>query len=39
VLVDGQVVAGRKGGLIAKLIRRPWPDPEDVVSAVRAALD
>jgi len=34
VLVDGRMVATRKGGLIAKLTNRPWPDPDDVVRAV-----
>jgi hypothetical protein len=38
VLVDGRTVASRKGGLWAKLIRRPWPAPEDVVRKVREAL-
>jgi hypothetical protein len=38
VLVDGRVVVTRKGGLVAKLVGRPWPEDEDVLSAVRAAL-
>ena len=38
VLVDGRIVASRKGGLLAKLVRRPWPDDESLVDAVRAAL-
>jgi predicted Rdx family selenoprotein len=38
ILVDGAVVASRKSGLIAKLIKRPWPDPDEVVTAVRARL-
>lgn len=37
VLVGGRVVATRKGGLVAKFTKRPWPDPDDVVAAVRAA--
>ena len=37
VLVDGRSVVSRKGGLIAKLLGKPWPDPEDVVAAVRDA--
>ncbi len=37
VLVGGRVVATRKGGLVAKFTRRPWPDPDDVVAAVRTA--
>jgi len=38
VVVGGRTVVSRKGGLIAKLTGRPWPEPEDVVGAVRAAL-
>ena len=37
VQVDGRKVAERKGGLVAMLVRRPWPDAEDVVAAVQAA--
>jgi hypothetical protein len=38
VLVEGRTVASRKGGLLAKLLQRPWPDPGDVVAAVKAAV-
>ncbi|MCP3920805.1 MAG: hypothetical protein GY711_35205 [bacterium] len=38
VLVDGRIVASRKGGLVAKLTKRPWPEPAQVVAAVREAL-
>ena len=38
VLVDGRVVVSRKGGLLAKLVRRPFPDDEEIVDAVRDAL-
>jgi hypothetical protein len=38
VMVNGQTVVTRKGGLLAKLLSRPWPEADDVVSAVRAAL-
>ena len=38
VLVDGRVVVTRKGGLVAKLVRRPFPGDEEVVSAVSTAL-
>lgn len=38
VRVDGRTVVERKGGLIAKLTRRPWPDEASVVDAVRSAL-
>ena len=37
ILVDGRTVVSRKGGLLAKLFRKPWPNPEDVVAAVREA--
>jgi hypothetical protein len=37
VLVNGQTVASRKGGLVAKLINRPWPDEEEVIAAIRRA--
>ncbi len=37
VLVDGRMVATRKGGLLAKLLKKPWPTTEDVVTAVRDA--
>lgn len=37
VLVGDRVVVSRKGGLIAKLTRKPWPEVDDVVEAVRAA--
>jgi len=36
--VDGRVVVSRKGGLLAKLTRRPWPEEDEVVAAVRAAV-
>ena len=38
VQVDGRTVVSRKGGLIAKLTGRPWPEDEDVLAAVRNAL-
>jgi hypothetical protein len=37
VVVDGRPVVSRKGGLIAKLVGRPWPSDDDVVTAVRDA--
>ena len=37
VRVDGRIVIERKGGLFAKLTRRPWPESSAVVDAVRAA--
>ena len=36
--MNGETVASRKGGLIAKIVNRPWPDADDVVAAVRAAV-
>ncbi len=39
ILVDGRIVVTRKGGLLAKFLRKPWPSEEDVVAAVRAAVD
>jgi len=38
VLVDDQIVVSRKGGLIAKIVQRPWPTEESTVDAVRKAL-
>lgn len=37
VFVDGRSVVSRKGGLIAKLVGRPWPSDDDVLAAVRQA--
>ena len=38
IVVGGRTVVSRKGGLLAKLVRRPWPQDEVVLSAVREAL-
>ena len=38
VIVNGRTVASRKGGLLAKLVNKPWPTGDDVLAAVRAAL-
>jgi hypothetical protein len=38
VLVDGRIVVTRKGGLIAKIVGRPWPTDDEVLAEVRAAL-
>ena len=35
ILADGQVVASRKGGLLALLLRRPFPEPEQVLESLR----
>jgi len=37
VVVNGQTVVSRKGGLWAKLTSKPWPDVSGVVAAVRDA--
>lgn len=38
VMVNGRTVVSRKGGLVAKLVKRPWPQADEVVAAVREAL-
>ncbi len=38
ILVDGHTVVSRKGGLLAKFLGKPWPDPDDVVDAVQRAV-
>ena len=37
VWVDGAMVLSRKGGLIAMLVKRPWPSDREVLAAVREA--
>ena len=37
ILVDGRPVISRKGGILAKLMRKPWPTDEEVLRAVRKA--
>ena len=39
VLVDDRLIVSRKGGLIAKFTGKPWPDHDEVVREVRAALN
>ncbi len=39
IVVDGRPVVSRKGGLLAKLLGRPWPSDEDVLTAVRKAIE
>lgn len=34
VLADGELVASRDGGFIAKLLGGGWPDPHEVVNAL-----
>lgn len=36
--VDDRVVIDRKGGLVALVTRRGWPEAQAVIEAVRAAL-
>jgi hypothetical protein len=36
--VGDRTVVSRRGGLVAMLVRRPWPADEVVVAAVRDAL-
>ena len=36
VLVDGQVIATRGGGVLARLFGGGWPEPARVVEALRA---
>jgi hypothetical protein len=38
VIVNGRTVASRKGGLVAKLLSRPWPSDDEVLAAVRDAM-
>ena len=38
IFVNERSVASRKGGLLAKIVNRPWPSENEVVAAVRAAL-
>jgi hypothetical protein len=37
VLVNGQTAFIRRGGLIAKLLGKPWPSPEEILAAVKSA--
>ena len=36
VVVNGATVVSRKGGLMALLFRKPWPDHDEVVGAIQA---
>jgi hypothetical protein len=38
IVVNGRSVASRKGGLLAKILNRPWPNEDDVLTAVRAEI-
>ncbi len=37
VTVNGDTVVSRQGGLVALVLRKPWPSESDVVTAVRSA--
>ncbi|MFK7822425.1 MAG: hypothetical protein AB8G99_27265 [Planctomycetaceae bacterium] len=39
VVVNGETVVSRKGGLIAKLTGKPWPEHDHVVQAIEAQLE
>ena len=39
IVVDDRPVVSRKGGLLAKLLGRPWPTAEHVLTAVREAME
>lgn len=39
VVVDERTVVSRKGGLLAMIMRKPWPSHDDVVAAVAEAKD
>ena len=38
MLVNGRVVWARKGGLLKKLLRVPWPDADEILTTVRGAI-
>jgi hypothetical protein len=38
VEVNGRPVLSRKGGLIAKLVNRPWPAADEILTAVNEGL-
>lgn len=38
IVVDGRPVVSRRGGLLAKILGRPWPGDEEVLTAVRKAI-
>lgn len=39
VVVDGECLVSRKGGIIAKLTGKPWPEIDDVVAIVKSHLE
>ena len=38
VVVNGQTVVSRKGGLLALLTKKPWPSNGDVLNAIRSVV-
>ena len=38
VMVNGRSAVSRKGGLVARLVKRPWPGGDEIVAAVRESL-
>lgn len=38
VVADGEVIASKKGGLLAGLFGGGWPDPDAVIAALRPRL-
>lgn len=39
VVVDGECLVSRKGGIIAKLTGKPWPEIDDVVAIVKSHIE
>ena len=39
MFANGRLVASRKGGLVARIVNRPWPAEEEVLASVRATLE
>ncbi len=37
VVADGKTVASREGNFLTRLVGGGWPDPDDVVRALRSA--
>jgi hypothetical protein len=36
VLVDGELIASRSRGFVSRLMTGGWPDPDAVITALRA---
>jgi len=37
IQVNGKTVVSRKGGLLAILFRRPWPENAEVINAIKGS--